>query len=510
LFEIMHNSIYLGSTFNDNITGGTMRTGYSFSANYAGTFEPSGGNVEFTSTESGPFILCNSNVGNYFNDFNNTGSVDIVIFANTEIKGNASINNGSVSFNNYELACLGNVYVNSGGAININDNAVLKLDDGSALTVAVGGEIGLIGTLGNEAILTHISSGVYSFNIFGTIAAQHAIFEHMSASGINVRVGGIVDPAYSLNNCAFQNGAPAPSALLSLHQDQTFTCTNVYFENTNGNTGYNVWKFENDGNFTFIDASGDFDGEDFDYDPYNHVDWSYTSRTLDLTVFLEGPFNSSSNKMDLDINSILPLNQPFDDPPLSNPTPDWLYTGTESVGAIPNSLIVDWVLVELRDAPSVAAALPGTAIFTQAAFISNTGQIVGLDGYNPLTITGTITNSLYVVIWTRNHLGIISANPLVDVGGLYTYDFSSGSGQVYGGTTTQKQLSTSPAIWGLITGDGNGTGLIAPGDKTNVWSLQAGEYGYLESDYNLDGQADNVDKDDYWLPNNGAYSLIPE
>jgi hypothetical protein len=62
----------------------------------------------------------------------------------------------------------------------------------------------------------------------------------------------------------------------------------------------------------------------------------------------------------------------------------------------------------------------------------------------------------------------------------------------------------------MIPGDANATGLVAIGDKTNVWSLRTGETGYLESDYNFDGEADNADKIDYWLPNMNKGSQISE
>ena len=83
-------------------------------------------------------------------------------------------------------------------------------------------------------------------------------------------------------------------------------------------------------------------------------------------------------------------------------------------------------------------------------------------------------------------------------------------GKHYGGTDAQNLLSSSPVIWGVKSGDANGTGLVAIGDKTNVWSLQVGEHGYLESDYNFDGEIDNQDKNDFWLPNMGEGSQIPE
>jgi hypothetical protein len=297
--------------------------------------------------------------------------------------------------------------------------------------------------------------------------------------------------------------------LLVINNNQVLTLNGVNFPQT-GISDYNAAKAYNGGVMNMVGATGDFAGEDYEYDTYGLIHWTYPNRSIDITMFIEGPFNGSTNKMSVGLNSILPLEQPFDTPPLSNPNPDWEYFGLESVAAISNPFIVDWVLVQLRDAPNPASAGPSTTVFTQAAFINNTGQIVDLDGINPLNFSGTVANNLYAVVWTRNHLGVISANPLVDVGGTFTYDFSSGSGQAYGGTNSQNLLSSSPVIWGMIPGDANATGLVAIGDKINVWSLQAGEKGYLESDFNYDGEVDNTDINDYWLPNMNKGSQIPE
>ena len=57
---------------------------------------------------------------------------------------------------------------------------------------------------------------------------------------------------------------------------------------------------------------------------------------LDLTVFLEGPFNGTTMKTDLTGLTDFPLNQPYNTAP-------WNYTGTESVVSLP-ALAVDWVL----------------------------------------------------------------------------------------------------------------------------------------------------------------------
>ena len=61
----------------------------------------------------------------------------------------------------------------------------------------------------------------------------------------------------------------------------------------------------------------------------------------------------------------------------------------------------------------------------------------------------------------------------------------------------------------MISGDGDGNGNINTDDKTNVWSLQAGTNGYIPSDYNLDSESNNIDKDDFWIPNIGEGTQVP-
>lgn len=220
---------------------------------------------------------------------------------------------------------------------------------------------------------------------------------------------------------------------------------------------------------------------------------------LALTALMEGPFDGI--EMRTDLNSFLPLTQPFNISP-------WNYSGIESVVAIPGNDVTDWVLVELRDAASAATATPGTAIARQAAFILNDGSVVGLDGTSELVFPVSISQNLYVVIWQRNHIGIMSNNALTPSGGIYTYDFTTGINQVYGGVNGHKELTSG--VWGMFSGDGDRNGLIGVGDKSLTWENQAGTAGYIFSDYNLDGESNNIDKDDYWLPNINKESQVPD
>ena len=222
--------------------------------------------------------------------------------------------------------------------------------------------------------------------------------------------------------------------------------------------------------------------------------------TVDLKAFLEGPYSGPAMNTSLNSQGFVPLNQPYS----VNP---WNYNGSENVSSMPNPSVVDWVLVELRDAPDAANATLATRIARQAAFILSDGSIVGTDGFSPLSFNVTVTQDLFGVIWHRNHLAIMSNFPLTQVGNNYTYDFSSGSGQVFGTTVGHKEVGTG--VWGMPGGDGNGDRQVNNGDKIDVWIPQAGSSGYYSGDFNMDGQVNNGDKIDVWQPNGGRSSQVP-
>ncbi|MCD4736354.1 MAG: hypothetical protein K8R53_09940, partial [Bacteroidales bacterium] len=220
--------------------------------------------------------------------------------------------------------------------------------------------------------------------------------------------------------------------------------------------------------------------------------------TIDLLAFLEGPFNGASMELNLNQAGLVPLVQPYNTSP-------WNYSGGESVVTIPNTNVVDCVLVELRDAADVASG--GIIIARKAAFLLDDGTIVDIDGNSPLFFELGYDLNLYAAVWHRNHLGIISANSLLRGNGVYSYDFSLSETQVYGGINGHKELATG--IWGLTGGDGNADGQINNGDKNDVWAPQAGLQGYLAADYNMDKQVNHGDKNDILLPNSGRGCQVP-
>ncbi|MBM3436129.1 MAG: hypothetical protein FJY07_07965 [Bacteroidetes bacterium] len=226
---------------------------------------------------------------------------------------------------------------------------------------------------------------------------------------------------------------------------------------------------------------------------------------VNLKAYLEGPFTGLEMTTNLNSSGIIPLSQPFN----SNPMAPWYYTGSESVGMIPGSNITDWILVELRQTPgSASEATSATMIARSAGFILKNGSIVSLDGASNLRIAAGIDQNLYVVLWHRNHLGIMSASGLLKTSGIYSWNFSAEAGKVFGGGDAHKELV--PGIWGMISGDADGNELIEEPDKITIWEMQSGTSGYKSGDFNLDSEVNNPDKNGEWIPNLGKGSYVPD
>ena len=246
-----------------------------------------------------------------------------------------------------------------------------------------------------------------------------------------------------------------------------------------------------------IDSVYTFTGETTDAEQRFKLIFNYPLK-LDLKVFLEGPFNGSSMDANLNSSGLLPLSQPFSGPP-------WNYSGTETVSSIPNAQIVDWVLIELRDAPDAASADASTVIEKQACFLLSDGSLVALDGSSMPEFYEAVTQQAFIVVMHRNHLPILSANPLTRSSGLYPYDFTTSASQAYG----LLALKDKGGVFVMYGGDGNADGIIDMLDKTSFWSALVGHRGYLSADYTLNGQLNNPDKNDIWDENLGEVKQVP-
>ena len=208
------------------------------------------------------------------------------------------------------------------------------------------------------------------------------------------------------------------------------------------------------------------------------------NKMLNLTTFLEGPFNGTT-AMNSTLNGtpqLIPLTQPFNVAP-------WNYAGAESVTAIPAG-VVDWVLVELRDAATPATAT--TSFWKKACFLKSDGTIVDLDGLSLLNMgRPTIANNLYVIVRHGNHLGIMSATGMALTGNNYSYNFTTAITQAYGGAAGYKEIV--PGIFGMVAGDADADGQISVLDFS-LWATDFGNIGvYSATDMDMDGQISVLD-----------------
>lgn len=125
----------------------------------------------------------------------------------------------------------------------------------------------------------------------------------------------------------------------------------------------------------------------------------------------------------------------------------------------------------------------------------------------PLYLMSRLANSLFAVVWHRNHLGVISANPLTGLSDIYTYNFSNGEGKALNGLLGHKLIDTG--VWGMMAGDANGSGEVN-GDDLLIWENEAGQADYRSGDFNMNSEVNNPDKNGFWLSNSGATCQVPE
>jgi len=91
---------------------------------------------------------------------------------------------------------------------------------------------------------------------------------------------------------------------------------------------------------------------------------------IDPSVILEGPFDGNQMATDMNSNGLIPLTQPFNQPP-------WNYNGTEVLTTIPSPDIVDWVLVEMRETTGgPETATSDSIVMRIALMVRNDGKIV--------------------------------------------------------------------------------------------------------------------------------------
>lgn len=89
-----------------------------------------------------------------------------------------------------------------------------------------------------------------------------------------------------------------------------------------------------------------------------------------------------------------------------------------------------------------------------------------------------------------------------------SYDFSLSSEATKGAEDGINMLNNGK--WGMIAGDGNANNIIDQEDNDMNWKKESGNQGYWQTDYNLDSQVDNQDKNEFFILNLGKQSQISQ
>ncbi|MCB0794655.1 MAG: hypothetical protein KDB88_07950 [Flavobacteriales bacterium] len=164
---------------------------------------------------------------------------------------------------------------------------------------------------------------------------------------------------------------------------------------------------------------------------------------LNVKVFLEGPFDPIAGLMhdSLRVMSLIPSTEPYTSLGFAHAGDG----GGESVlgGVFDPSgpdAIVDWVLLELRDAGS-----PTTVVSTRSALLQRDGDVVGTDGSSSVILSAT-PGSYYVAMRHRNHLGVMSAAPLALGTSALSVDMTLPATPTYG-TDARKNVGSVSVLW---------------------------------------------------------------
>jgi hypothetical protein len=189
-----------------------------------------------------------------------------------------------------------------------------------------------------------------------------------------------------------------------------------------------------------------------------------TAPVLAVKAFLGGSYEDATDKMHdkLRVANLIPNAQPFNGLQYT----DFAYAGTETIGAgvllvTGDNAIVDWVLLELRDASN-----PATIVARKAALIQRDGDVVSAtDGVSSVTFTGAPADDYYVAIRHRNHLGVMTMGSLSLSGLLTSIDFTNASTPLYqlsgpnGSPHAQQVLMNNKrALWPGNFSNSNSTG----------------------------------------------------
>jgi hypothetical protein len=212
---------------------------------------------------------------------------------------------------------------------------------------------------------------------------------------------------------------------------------------------------------------------------------------LALRMVLEGPYDPATGLMGDALRTLpsFPLTEPY-----SGMGFDFVGGGGETVtpaqlAVVGPDAMVDWVVVEIRD-----AATGINVLASRSALVQRDGDVVDVDGTPSLSFN--LPPGVYqVAVLHRNHLGTMTKDA-VALGALTAVDFTLTTMQTFG-TQGQKHVSGTFPVQALWSGDVTFDGVVKytgeNNDRDPILTAIGGIIptatitGYHGTDVNLDG-----------------------
>lgn len=207
-------------------------------------------------------------------------------------------------------------------------------------------------------------------------------------------------------------------------------------------------------------------------------------------MFLEGPLNESGTLMGDALRSqgLVPLNEPYTALGYTFTGPYQATTTPAVLAVTGNNAVVDWVVVELRNAAS-----PAQVVASKPALLKRNGYVYEVDGLSNIAFP-VLEGNFHVAVRHRNHLGVMTGEPQLLNEFAILVDFTDPSTPTYG-TDARKTMGPARALWAgdvtyngtlLYTGAGNDRDPILQAIGGTIPSNElTGQY--RQEDVNLDG-----------------------
>ncbi len=130
---------------------------------------------------------------------------------------------------------------------------------------------------------------------------------------------------------------------------------------------------------------------------------------LQLKVMLNGNHDTGTGLMkdDLRQNNYIPLTEPYTSLGYTHVMGGGESTTNDVLSTTGNDAIIDWVVIEVRDATT-----PTSVVATRAALLQADGDVVDVDGVSPVAFPAITTGNYHVAVRHRNHLGAMTAMPV--------------------------------------------------------------------------------------------------